>query len=816
MKKHILRIAMLAFALLTLTAVLAFTAAATDVTGGYIYEISPSSARNTSDGTKNVWVWDYHAKTVGTAVGDSTYTEADLETLYAHDSETGARVDTGLRYDFDSATGTLTIYPADGVDPASISSNVVWGFPNEYMKYLEEKGGEENEHIKYFKRNTVKNVIIDAEGLKALPEQSINQFSTLENITIPKSMTSFGNYSLSRCYVLKSVTVLGNERVDYTVDLRYLTYTHLSSFSETFSTGKLPATLTFLLGEAMCKQPAGRNTGFGVAGDANSASGESTKATGTIHVYTPTGETCEWVDDISRRTTNQWSLYPSFYDVYVFAYPNAVSELGYQVRTKEYNGLRAVFELNTDKVSEGMQVIDHGTLLDAPLSAENPNSSRLVEFGTIAGTAENVAAYGYGLVLADGEYVTANERIKKVEITSSDLVNGKFTVSVVNFSTKEKMTAPVFMCGYEIWRDENGNDTVKYTVDGGTHCGPTSLYEATVGMYKAGLINRSVEKDNIFWNVLEQCKLQMNLSEEDIAKNSAALKEGIMVSGSLQNPSGGILDFAYRTENGNLVYGTGEGAVYISIFPLSDGTYTAIAYPENRAAYFAGATRTVNWRRENHLSAKYIGVSIDTLIFDTGFKYIGEGVTSGFSQNDAYGFSTDLKTIIYADISALGGQSFHSDSKLTTVYGFKANGKGAEEGVADLTGLLDITKLSSSMFSSASSVATVKLPSLPLDIEIAIPKGFFQNASGLTTIYVDDTNVTSSGTVDFTGTGYNFKCEVDGAKITDETKTFENASAIKHIINSSAGWISNAEGVTDATECWRKSGNMWTAIDPNA
>ncbi|MGN1048608.1 MAG: hypothetical protein ACI4QZ_08370, partial [Eubacteriales bacterium] len=263
----------------------------------------------------------------------------------------------------------------------------------------------------------------------------------------------------------------------------------------------------------------------------------------------------------------------------------------------------------------------------------------------------------------------------------------------------------------------------------------------------------------------------------------------------------------------------GSNKVFVSLFKMYDGTITAIAHPETSGATYTGAYRTANYRRQNHLDKQFIGYSIDTFVFDDGFKTISEKSTSGFNERADYGFSSSLTTMVFADINAIGvGQAFHSDSKLITVYEFDPSRTAIETGVVDISNL-SVSKFSSSFFSSATSVTTVKLPELGGATK-TLPDAFFQGATALKTLYVGDTNVTTTlsdgkSSIDFTGTGYSYACEVNGSTIGQKTKTFENANTITHVKNATAGVIISGDGES-YIEVWRVSGNSWTTTDPSA
>lgn len=784
--KNIFKLLLFVLAIATVFTMFTFAvyAAEGDVVGGHIYLLDKSGATKakTSDGaTQNVWQYNYHAFPSG------SYTDLTaLEYLYAHDTE-GNRIDSGLLYDFDATAGKLTIYAGPDFDPANIK-NKNWGFPNEYMKVLVANGDDENGNIKYFERAKVKEVLITAEGMTTIPEQSFNQFAGLTKITIPESVNTLENYSLSRNSKLQTVAVYGKDNgASYVVDLRGISYSASNTFSESFQSGSsaIPQTLTFYLGAAMCAQPAGRNISFGIAGD-DPSNTSSKKGTGNIVCYTPTGESCPWIDDIAKRAVTQWSLYPSYYDVTVFSYPYAVKELGYQVRIKDYNGLRAIFKLDEESTSVGHKIIEHGQLLETPI--EVPMQSKtLVEFGTIASTYENIEAFGYELVKDGTDFVTTNSSVKKVAVSKSNLVDGKFCVSIVNFKTKDQMTKPIFMCGYEIWLDSaTGEYTVSYSVDSGTHCAPCSLYDASIGMYRNGLINSSTDKDNIVWNVVEDFKLDVEFTE--LAKTYV--------------DANGVYPWA-SIAGGELVYkGNSEVTVFLFESTGSSGNkvYTAIA---RGTGSFDGGTRSINYIRENFLSESFIGVPIDTIVVDEGITAIAGAVLSGWSEyyNESKGadFHTSLTTIILAkSVKKLTSQTFHSDSKISNIITFDAElARTNPSYVADNNGTVDLSNFDASqitndIFNRCAEVITVILPAG----KVALTQRMFMQCTNLTKVYTADVQNPADHTATIGGWMFNLG--------TYDQRLFDSATAS----GVSTGGLQVFEGATGITKVIASNGTF--------
>ena len=716
MKKHILRILMLAFALLTLTAVLAFSAAAADgdVTGGIVYKFNLTTAK-----AQGIWAWNYHT------FDSTTKPSADLTQFYEVNAETGEKVDTGLRYDYDSVTGKLTIYADYSVYDAAAIKNAVWGWPNAYIKEWYPEG--------YFPRGSVKEIVIDVAGLTTLPEKVFNQFSGVTKITMPKTVTKIGNESLARLYSLTTLCIEGSGmNEDGYIDLRNITSQASNSFTDLNSSKELYVMIS-----------------EGIANQTNTAFGNKNNS-GTYHIYVPEGyEDCKWITDITNNREVKFT-------VDVQNYPEgAVKELGYQVRTKGYTGLRAKFSY----------------------SGQTTNGNyTLKEFGTIAGTEANVNLYGYALTKDQfGEYETADSSVKKVAINMSDIKNGVFYVSVVNYSSPEQMKTPVFMCAYEIWTDKTaGTEFVLYSTSSMTHCAPTSIYDATVGMFKAGLINSSVDEDGVLWEVLDN------------------FRYNVQFTGEVSN-----VTYNYSKTAKNELLDNLNNAVTVNVFELSDGTYTAIV--RGNGIFNGGCYTDSKWRKQNHLSAYFLGISIDTLVIDEGITTIGSSAVGGMRE---------LTTLIYANsVIKLSGQTFHTCPLLKTLVPYNASlAKTNPHYVAELAGTVDISQISSFstayLFYSCGSIETLILPTSS-GLKGEISERFTGSCVSLKKIYVAGAEVPEDGTADLRGTGLIFNCENEYTGSDKGVRTFQFSDKIVKVIDDFGTYERTGEKIDNSyTKSW--------------
>lgn len=173
---------------------------------------------------------------------------------------------------------------------------------------------------------------------------------------------------------------------------------------------------------------------------------------------------------------------------------------GWKVRTTSYNGLRGVFYSET-----------------ATIDANEANGWVLQEYGALLATTAKKNALGATVkydvntntVSADGHVRTypiysTNESVDLAKtLGGSDVENPDntyFAVSVVKYNSN--YTTEVYMAGYEVWT-KDGQVVIMYTAyDNDATYTDTSIYEVSLGMYKAGFMNAKVDANNIVWDSL--------------------------------------------------------------------------------------------------------------------------------------------------------------------------------------------------------------------------------------------------------------------------------------------------------------------------
>lgn len=580
-------------------------------------------------------------------------------------------------------------------------------------------------------------IIVQAE-VNSIPDHCFNIFNKVTKITLPGTVKYLYGESFARMTALKSVLVAGSGiTVDGTLDIRNIIYHGSNAFQETFQNTDL---YVFL----------GLNT-CGI----NNVSFSTSTSKSNLYVYVPHGEEeCNWVTTTKSRCAT----------LTVMPNPECriISELGYQVRTEDYNGLRGRFAYNKNGINEGCT---------------------LVEAGVIIGKTGANGSCGYKLTKdSNGEYVTTDPYVRKMIIDDEKAPNGLFNVAIVNYSSKLQMRAPIFMSGYEVWVDDLfGFEYYLYTAETENHCKPASLYSATLGMYRAGLINSSINNGITFWDVLDGNHINLSHTITDAARAVTNYPYTLLADGS----------FVDKTNTNVKVY----------VFKDENDKYTAIV---RGTGTFNGGGHSINYVKENYLSESFIGVPIDVIVIDEGISSVSEGALSGFSEYYNYNatdpskcadFHTSLTTIIYANsVTNFAGQSFHSNYKMDTLVRFNAlKAYTTPDYVKMSAGIVDLSTFTSGIltadkFSRCKMIETVILP-VPSS-SVAIPARIFQSASALSRIYVAGDNVPAENTANI-GSLYTFNYSAEST-----SKVFEG-TLINTVVSGTSTYT-------------RTSGNTWT------
>lgn len=163
---------------------------------------------------------------------------------------------------------------------------------------------------------------------------------------------------------------------------------------------------------------------------------------------------------------------------------------GWQVRNRNYNGLRSIMYFNNGTENKGFELLEYGAFVTV---SENKDSAFVSEDGSFSGKGEKVT------VFKDGE-------IKANTLSYSNEARTYFALTVVNYTSN--WTTDIYVCGYEIWKNTTtGEIKVVYTdyatdPEHDSSFADTNIYEISLGMYHNGIIDASSDPDKVVWDTL--------------------------------------------------------------------------------------------------------------------------------------------------------------------------------------------------------------------------------------------------------------------------------------------------------------------------
>lgn len=163
---------------------------------------------------------------------------------------------------------------------------------------------------------------------------------------------------------------------------------------------------------------------------------------------------------------------------------------GWQVRSRDYNGLRAIMYFDNSTKNNGFELVEYGAFVT---TSANKADAHINEDGSFEGTGAKVTVY-------------KNGEIKANTLPYSTEAKTYFALSVVNY--KNNWTTDIYVCAYEIWKDTVA-DKIKiiYTdyatdKDHDPSFADTNIYEISLGMYKNGIIDASSDPHKVVWETL--------------------------------------------------------------------------------------------------------------------------------------------------------------------------------------------------------------------------------------------------------------------------------------------------------------------------
>ena len=441
---------------------------------------------------------------------------------------------------------------------------------------------------------------------------------------------------------------------------------------------------------------------------------------------------------------------------------------GFSIRTEEYNGLRGIFSFD-----------------NSAIATNKASGLTLVEYGAILASEANKNAYGTELTFDGQSFVTANSKVIKKAIWSGGKFAGKvlpqstesltkFAVSVVKYT--ENYNAGICMLGYSIWQDASGKLYYEYVDCSNDEYDVTNIYDVTLGMYKAGVVNAADDTDGVIWSTLVAGGAVTLTAGTDYnssaiyyeADGSTAKSFGdTFLAVNVPCVSQSVSGTTFTCTNMGSTYSLfKDGDNYVIIFRAgTSGTNPkAVPYPEgagwDQAKYqiqysnsFApSATKIVN--APNPVFTSTVADKITYAIIDDGIESL---------PNNAFQSNKQIKTIVYPNTLKSIGQYAFSRSGVTTM--FKVGDK-AEEGKIDFanyTGSMN-TYL---MFYSAQSFKKLCLPAKDTTL------------SSLALNQIAATKIWVAGCEE---PKYDGIVDLSGAKISTGDSTFQNTKTINLIM----------------------------------
>lgn len=172
---------------------------------------------------------------------------------------------------------------------------------------------------------------------------------------------------------------------------------------------------------------------------------------------------------------------------------NAVTADGFNVRIKDYTGLRGLFSFSES------------------IEADNKELGyTLVEYGALACSEKKYEAYGYD-AKAIYDASATDTYLQKIVVEGKggfnkfvDVEKKQFCISLIGIPVEHYLTG-IYMCGYSVWTDGESEYffATEYTPSSGEEHYAPSLYELTLFGFKNGLVNSETMEDVCLWDVLE-------------------------------------------------------------------------------------------------------------------------------------------------------------------------------------------------------------------------------------------------------------------------------------------------------------------------
>ena len=195
--------------------------------------------------------------------------------------------------------------------------------------------------------------------------------------------------------------------------------------------------------------------------------------------------------------------------------PNVITADGFMLRTKEYNGLRALFSFDEDKAANiaaetGYTLVEYGALASSAASYDAAGDAE-----TLFGRANGKSIQRLVIFAEDGTGLN-----KYVDVDAK-----QYCIAVRDFAGANTLK-DIYVTGYAMW--SNGTDTVITFSDYITKTGKNtiSIYTLTLEMYKAGVVNAQLADEVCVWDVLKNGAFSVTEADVKAPSNLLTLTQG--------------------------------------------------------------------------------------------------------------------------------------------------------------------------------------------------------------------------------------------------------------------------------------------------
>lgn len=374
------------------------------------------------------------------------------------------------------------------------------------------------------------------------------------------------------------------------------------------------------------------------------------------------------------------------FDVSVVGAKHALVYDGFSVRVADYNGMRSVFYLDENVKNNGYTLKEYGTV--AAATANKPSSG---EFLTVDG--DNITAANSKIiktaVYKDGKIVN-----KTLDPDTDGAYAGmtKFGFTITNFS-ESRYENKVFVCGYEVWvNDATGLTEIIYTEYSNPDYTDISIYDLSLGMYKAGVLDSSKE-DGVVWNVLLSGVPTFTKGTDYTVRDGQLDENGVQIGDTFTYKD---VPLMYQTWNGTEKTLT-FSAAHSKTGVVSDITVTLVRDGSGYTAFYRGTSEipggsytkifsllNKNFAAESSIESLVGNACAPTLTASTVNKVKTIVLDTGITKINGYSFlEVGAETFVYpSTLTKIACAGMSSVSNLTTMY---LAGTKSEVGLVDVS-----------------------------------------------------------------------------------------------------------------------------------